>query len=439
MKPIQKLLYIAFIVAIALSVLLPGPVSAATKAKPKPIFSAAHTPGPAPEYFVTKNGVLVNIATAQTGGVTNYDITTVTPQGKVSKFSEKSPKWPFIATYATNEKGKEVIYILNSETKKVKALNLSLKKIWEVKLNKLDTYSIKTSKEDGSIQISSTEKLTIDGKVAKVKKTNPAVKRIGKYEYRVNEKAQTFQKTDKETGKVLWNKRIFDLEDKDGKTIAPANVRFAFFDDQGNAYAAVTYQTFPDECQLVAVSKNGEIIWSKKGHITPGEIVGDVLYYYHEEPMIMDGYNNDYDIIVVNKNTGKTIRTYGPAGPAAVMYDLTIRGNNLYVAGETVADVINSKGKVIVSYKSPKGRAIASHHFDNKNNFYIQSSYNPGMKDQNGWIFTYSEKGKLISKKSFDQKNYDLVLIDPSGKQHYQVKKVKGKNNKETIEFYTYK
>jgi len=411
-------------------------VSAAAKAKLKPVFTVTSGVSQGNDYFITKSGILVNIFRSyKQDEEQQYNITTVTPKGKVSKFTVKGPS--LNVSYASDGKEKEVFYVSRPE-KEVTALNMSLKKVWERKLGKYDGYAGTISKVDGSYQISKTEKLTIDGEKVKVKNINPRIKRIGKYEYRVNEKEQTVQKTDKETGKVLWNKRAFDLIDKNGKSVPAGSMRFAFFDDKGNVYATVNYPTDNYQSRMVAVSNSGKMSWNKKGHITPGQIVGDVLCYYYEEPMIMDGYINDYDIIIANKNTGKTIKTFGPAGPLANWYDLKIRDNNLYVVGETFAEIYNSKGKVIASYKSPKGRAIFGHSFDNKNNLYLQSGFNPGTKDQRGWVFTYSPKGKLISKKAFDQKNYNLVLIDPSGKQNYQIKKIKGKNYKETIEFYRY-
>lgn len=437
MKRLRKISRIVIVALVALTFVSPGSASAAAKADPKPVFSYTHIPGNGNEYFVSKNGVLVNmVRIGEIDGRLKHSITTATPNGKISKFSETGPSYRFATIYASGAKGKEVIYVYNSETKKIKALNMSLKKIWEVKLANDDGYVGDINKEDGSIRISKTEKLTIDGKKANFKSVSPKVKRVGKYEYRVNEKEQTIQKTDKETGKVLWKKRAFDIKGKDGNKISAVAVRYASLDEKGNAFAAVDYPGTPT--QVVAVSNNGKYLWKKTGYIYEGQTVGDVVYYAEDIPGGLDDFIQEYNLVIANKNTGKVIKTYKNLNSADGS-QVKMRGNNLYVIGETFADVYNSKGKRIVSYKSPKGRAILTDQFDNKNNLHIQSGFytNPPKKE-NGWVFTYSPTGKLISKKIFDQKNYYRVLIDPSGKQNYMIKQIPGKNHKETIEFYKY-
>jgi len=418
----QKFFYTALVAVIALSVLLPGSVSAAAKAKP--VYSINYRPGTdGYTYFIGKNSTLINVSFKKKGKVTTTEITAVAPNGKTTKWSEKG-SGEFDARYGINSKGKEVVYVYNAEKRKVTGLDTSLKKRWEYKFVKSDTYALTDrsqtdSSQDGSFTLNSNYKITIDGKKVKANNTNTLVQQVGQYEYRVNEKNQTIQKKDRATGKVIWNKRAFDLQDKGGKTLEARSMFSASIDNEGNVFANVTYDNI--DAQIVAVNSNGEVKWNKTGYMTDRKrVVGDILYYEYV-PVYVDFYPNSYEFVVVNKNTGKQIRTYGPVSGFAPDFFVTIRGNNLYVAGDYLAEILNSKGKVIASYKSPKGRNISSYGFDNKNNFYIQSGYKPGTKGQNGWIFIYSDKGKLIGKKKFDQEHYDQFLIDPAGKHHYQM------------------
>jgi len=420
----QKFFYTALVAVIALSVLLPGSVSAAAKAKP--VYSINYTSGTdGYSYFIGKNGTLINVSFKKKGKVTTTEITAVAPNGKTTKWSEKG-SGEFDARYGINSKGKEVVYVYNAEKRKVTGLDTSLKKRWEYEFAKSDTYALTDrsqtdSTQDGSYPLNPNYKITIDGKKVKTKNVNPLVQQVGPYEYRVNEKNQTIQKKDRATGKVLWNKRAFDLQDKDGKTLEARSIYAASIDSEGNVFANAHYGKI--DAQIVAVNSNGEVKWNKTGYMNDRKrVVGDILYYDYVDPRHVDLFSqSDYDIVVVNKYTGKQIRTYGPVSGLAPDFFVTIRGNNLYVAGDYLAEILNSKGKVIASYKSPKGRNISSYGFDNKNNFYIQSGYKPGTKGQNGWIFIYSDKGKLIGKKKFDQEHYDQFLIDPAGKHHYQM------------------
>lgn len=437
MKRLRNMSYIVFIVAIALSILLPGSVSAASKTKPKPVISNKYVPGKSEEhdFFISQNGVLINIATLKEVKGEKVEITAVTSNGKITKWSEKGPDG-LQTIYAKNDKGKEVIYVYNYKTQKLKALDMSLKKRWEIKAAKeYDGYNYNTRQEDSSFWLNYTEKITIDGKRAKINKDQHLVKRIGKYEYRVNENNQTYQKTDKETGEVIWTKRAFDLKDKDGKTLAAHSVRLASLDNEGNAFATAGYPG--NEMKVVAVSNDGEVLWHTDGFINPGQVFVEHLYYCPVVPP-PDGYVGDYTITIANKYTGKRVKTYGPINPY-VGFDFIIQQDKLYVIDETFAEALDGKGKRIFSYKSPKNRRIFGYDFDNKHNFYIQSGYNPGTKGQNGWIFIYSDKGKLIGKKKFDQENYSKFLVDPTGKQHYQVKYIHHKNFKSSSEIYKYK
>lgn len=437
MKKVKKLVCTALFTAMALSILLPSTVSAAAAAKSNPVLSCRYIPSVTDlcQPFVSKSGVLVNITRKKVNGNRQIDIKTVMPNGKTATWSEKGPEWQFDVAYASNGKGKEIIYIYNSDRQTLRALDMSLKKRWQVKLKKMDDRNM-VSGPDGSYQVSLTDKITIDGKRVKVKNSIPSVRKVGEYVFRVNENNQTYEKIEAASGKVIWEKRAFDLDGKDLKTIpqAAADVRPAFIDSNGNAYATVIYSN--GDWRVVAVSSNGKILWHEQGLLHPGQTVGDLLYYSPDLPEEVT--SRDYNVVVANRKTGKIIKKYGPVSEHST-FGITVKGSNLYVSGENYVEAFNSKGEKVLSYKSPKGRLVYSHNFDNKNNIYIQSAAKNAIKDKRGWIFTYSQKGKLLSKKSYDALTYSRFIVDPAGKQHYLTKYIKHKNYQSTIEVYKFK
>lgn len=430
-------------------------MEAGEDAKHELVFSDTYKPRwssmPIKDIFVSKSGVLVSEIWKKTATGLRLEITALDSKGKIFKWSEDTPasnNESINVYYASDQKGKEALIVENQNSNKLLALDLSLKKLWEYKFKDTDYVSAPDG-ADGSVSINSVsngliEKITLDGEKVKSKgaeKKDPAVRRVGDFEYRINTEDQTYEKYDLVNKKVVWSKRAFDL-DIQGEKTKPEHIDFMrppIIDDKGNAYVTVYYKIWG--YHIFAVSNEGNLLWQKDGMLTSdtssARVFGDVLYYSPGQPEWDDFVANDYSIALANKITGEEIKTYGPIDLFG-SFDVLARGKNLYVRDKNFTDAFNKKGEIVWSYKAPKGRKIYSGSFDNENNYYIASGPEWGQRDRDGWVFTYSEDGKLLSKKGFDSYKYGRFIVDPTQKQHYLVNQTQLKNGQVTVEVYKF-
>lgn len=410
-------------------------MAASEKAEHQPVFSHDYIPGKTGNYnvYVSDSGVLVNDVRKVTDTSVEREITTIAPDGKASKWSNRSEDWDSNVSYASNGQGKEVLYVYDAEARTLEALDLTFKKLWELKLGKIEQPD-GLDEHDGSFKLSTGDKVTIDGKRVKVTDGDPFVKRIGNYEYRIDQNKLTYEKVNVKTNKVVWTKPAFDFIEH-GHMSKAESIKAGFIDSEGNAYATVTYPA-GGGTYAVAVSNNGKMLWRNDGTVESGGVLGDVIYYSPDPPE--EESVGETAILTANKRTGEGIKIYGPVSDHLPPYTAEIRGKSVYIVGTDRAEAVNGKGKTVWLYESPEDRSILSAGFDNKNNFYIQSGSKAGEKKTEGRILVYSEDGKLISKKKFDEKKYSKFIIDPTGKQHYQTKYIKGKNGESRTEVYKY-
>lgn len=382
----------------------------------KPVIAYESLPGEFifDQTFVSNNGVLVNMLRTAVGTEHQLDITTVNSDGEKAEWSIKGDQWSLRALYGSDGKGKEVIYVFQPETNQLQGLDLSLKTRWEIKLGASD-HVTDIDETDGSIRLKSGDKITVDGQRLKQEKENPAVRQIGDFEYRVDEEEATYQKIDTARNEVIWTKRVFDLE-HEGENDKPIEVSSAFIDSEGNAYATVRFRgTVP---QVVAVNSDGELLWKKHGSLDYKSEFGDIIHY---QPYYLNSEEwENLKMILVNKKTGEFIGSYGPSGFHDLL-QVTEKGKHLYVSGRDYVDVFNGKGEIAWSYKTPEGQDIYNKGFDNDNNYYMQIGAENYNRNEDGLILKYSEDGRLISKKKFDFPNFNRFIIDPTGRQHYQM------------------
>lgn len=399
---------LSFLFALILAAMAFWPVSTVSAAAQKPFYSTKGQPSFDP--VVKKDGSLVLSSYQIIKGVYQTDIMTVSSKGKqLSKWSEKGHSF-----YGADAKGNDQIYMIDNRS--LKAYTLKHKKKWTKTLSANSGFE--TMDSVGNLYVASADQLkkySLSGNLTNFPKRSSvhlnAISLNGKHIYQVAENKNTLSlERLNDKGKSVWKKNVFDSVYKGKNGFRLDDVYNSHIDTNGNVYITAYYEHEDSgqyAGQMYAVNPSGKVLWKRDlGGYGAGDIgsAGNVLYY-----------TTNTQAVLLNKNSGKSIKVFKAKDDYGFM--LASKNKTVYVMSESAIQAVNDKGKVLWTYKNPKGNRLGTFTIDQKNQFYA-GFYND---DSSETVVKISPKGKQLKKHIIKGNSVMSIAVDPKSSAYYVI------------------